>query len=433
MVQQSEPSWYKRASLLLDHRRPKQAARLALLRLQDNPHDVQAHLMFTYALIHQRHYQEALDSCRTTLQVAPETSEAFYLMATIYLHTGYYAEAEAAITTAIRLSPYRASYYAWQTQIRYHAGLLYGALEASEVALQLNAQNADALMWRALTLASLQRLAGVTQSAEVDYLFAQLLRLAPGSASVHANLGYVLLLRRDAIPAIYHLREALRLDPTRSQTQQHLHQAHVMQHWSHRAMDWHSVQQKKLTQLNQHRFGQWLLVPCCFITFYSLFLGPLLLIQSIAMLYEWWATRRWKQEKVDPSLMLKSWWERTFYPGKPIIGWTSAGLAWAMLVMATAIYFPLSPPLVWLFVSVGMLFPLREAWKSFQQGERHFPLGVLLLLSPGSCALMKAYSLMGSENAEADTQGFLCFFALFLAAHQLYRVGPLPTHNRLQL
>jgi len=425
MVQQFESTWYERASLLLRHHRPAEAARLALQRLQSEPHDTQAHLLLTYALLRQERFVEALESSRTTLQVAPWEPEAFRLMAEIYLQLDCYQEAEDATISAIRLRSDQGCYHVLQTKIYYYKGLLYGALEASARALQLDPLDANAMLWRAMTFVRLQR------PDEVDHLFEQLLRLAPNSAVVRANLGYVFLLRRAAKPALYHLREALRLDPTLRQTQRHLHQAQVMQHWSHRVMDWHSAQQRQMSQLARHKLGRWLLCPAYVVLFYSVLLVPLLLIQGVAGLYQELANWRWQQNHpAEPAIQTNS--TLNIHLALPITGWTLAGLLWSGAIMATAVFLPLRPVVVWLFVSGGLLFPTREAWLSLHRGERRFPLGCVLLLSPGGCALMKSYAFLGKENAAADAQAFLLLFGLFLVVYQLIRVGPLPSRSQLQ-
>jgi tetratricopeptide (TPR) repeat protein len=390
-----EQDWFARATLLLQLRRPAEVVGLALQRLRLEPHDVQAHLTLTQALLRQKHLAEALEMSQATIRLAPEEPEAFSLLAQIEQQQGNYLAADTAVGQALRLQPARASYYAQRSCILWFAGQYEAAEDVARSGLHLNPQHPDCLMWLGMALNKRQ------QYPAADAAFARLLALAPNSAVVRANVGACLSERRQPT-ALSHLREALRLDPTLHNVQLTLQHATLQAQWWHRPLRWAAHQKASLRRRfrSPHKaqklaaLGQ------------ALALGlPLLLLlvyRACTLPLDW----RYNQQQRDPT---------------PSDGWFFAGMGWAVVVVLGAWLLPTRPPVVWTLVGLGLLFPARIAWLRYRQEKGRFPLGFLLLLSPGGNALLKVYGQLGATNSLSDCRGFLTIFGTLLLLYLLFR------------
>ncbi|MBO3271581.1 tetratricopeptide repeat protein [Hymenobacter defluvii] len=400
-----EEEWFARAALLLQHHRPVDAAQLAMRRLQQEPYDVQAHLTLTEALLRQRRLSEALEMSRTTIALAPEEPSAFFLLAQVQHLLSRYMAADEAIIQALRLRPDMVRYYALRSQILWFAGLYVAATEVAYAGLNLEPQHAGNLLWLGMGLNKLH------DYTTADAVFTQLLVLAPSTAIVRLNVGSALLERQQAAAALPHLREALRLDPTLQVAHRLLQQAIHDTHWWRQPIMWAVAQKNKIQHhwqaphLRSKLWAVFLTLCCC------LLLLPLAGAWLLSAVLDW----RYQQQQRAPT---------------PTDAWFYGGLIWGGVTIASAALLPASLPLVWALVGGGLVFPLRNAWRRFREGDKRLPLGLLLLLSPGGNALLMLYGFWQNPDSATESRGFLAIFGLFLLIYQLFR--PAKPHAQQQ-
>lgn len=392
--------WYDRATLLFELRRPAEAGKLALQRLVQEPRDLQAHLTLTEALLRQKRLSEALDMGQATIALEPEEPNGFFLLAQIQFQRSRYMEADEMIGHALRLRPGQTQFHAMRSRILWFADQYTAAAEVARTGLANNPRHPDSLMWLGLALHKLR------QYHEADVVFRQLLQVAPNSAVVRANIGSALHERHHAAAGL-HLREALRLDPTLTTAQNLLDKATLQAQWWNRPLLWaarwrdtirHNAQSSSL-KLKLAAVGRMLLI--------LPFLPTWCVLYVLGKLLDW---RYQFRNNFTPLLD----------------SWVLAGLTWSLIVLASAWLLPPWPPLIWLLVGVGLGFPLRNAWRRYRQGQKRFPLGFAMLLSPGGNALLKAYGQLGATNADIECRRFLATFGVFLLLYQLLRPNQRP-------
>ncbi|UOR04040.1 hypothetical protein MUN82_13925 [Hymenobacter aerilatus] len=391
-----EEEWFARAALLLQHHRPADAAQLAMHRLRQEPYDVQAHLTLTEALLRQRRLAEALEMSRTTIALAPEEPSAFFLLAQVQHLLSRYLAADEAIIQALRLRPDMVRYYALRSQILWFAGLYAAAIETAYAGLNLEPQHAGNLLWLGMGLNKLH------DYTTADAVFTQLLVLAPSTAIVRLNVGSALLERQQAAAALPHLREALRLDPTLQVAHRLLQRATRDTRWWRRPVVWATAQKQEIQhhwRAPQLRSKLWAV---CLVLCGLVLLLPLAGAWLLSAVLEW----RHQQQERAPT---------------PTDAWFYGGLLWGAVTIASAALLPSSLPLTWALVGGGLIFPLRNAWRRFREGDKRLPLGFMLLLSPGSCALYLLYGLLLNPDPATESRRFLAIFGLFLLIYQVFR------------
>jgi tetratricopeptide (TPR) repeat protein len=392
--------WHDRAALLFELHRPAEAGKLALQRLMQEPRDLQAHLTLTEALLRQKRLSEALETGQATISLEPEEPNGFFLLAQIQFQRGRYMEADEMIGHALRLRPGQTQFHAVRSRILWFADQYAAAAEVARTGLAHNPRHADSLMWLGLSLHKLH------QHPEADVVFRQLLQVAPNSAVARANIGAALHERHHAAASL-HLREALRLDPTLTTAQNLLEKATLQALWWNRPLLWaarwrdttrHNAQSSSL-KLKLAAVGRLLL------------LLPLLL--PLGVLYVVGKLLDWRYQFRENFTPLSN-------------KWVLAGIAWSATVLASAWLLLPWPPLIWLLVGVGLGFPARNAWRRHQQGQKRFPLGVAMLLSPGGSALIHAYGQFGTSDPALECRRFLATFGVFLLLYQLFRPNQRP-------
>ncbi|MDU0370469.1 tetratricopeptide repeat protein [Hymenobacter endophyticus] len=392
--------WHDRAALLFELRRPAEAGKLALQRLVQEPRDLQAHLTLTEALLRQKRLPEALETGQSTIALEPEEPNGFFLMAQIQFQRGRYPEADEMIGHALRLRPGHTHFHAMRSRILWFADQYTAAAEVARTGLAHNPRHADSLMWLGLALHKLRRY------DESDVVFRQLLQVAPNSAVARANIGSALHERHHPAAGL-HLREALRLDPTLTTAQNLLEKATLQAQWWNRpllrAYQWRDT-------IRHHAQGPTLALRLGAVARVLLVL-PLLL--PLGVLYVLGKVLDWRYLFRGNFSSLSN-------------RWVMAGIAWSLLVLLSVWLLPLPPPLVWLLVAVGLGFPLRNAWVRYQQGQKRFPLGFGMLLSPGGSALLHAYGQLGTTDPGLECRRFLATFGVFLLLYQLLRPNQRP-------
>ncbi|WP_460504043.1 tetratricopeptide repeat protein, partial [Hymenobacter agri] len=196
--------------------------------------DWQALLALAEALRQLNQLLPAREAAQAAIVLAPAAAEAHYALAQVNGQLGHFAETVAATEEAIRLDPHQPRYYGYRAQLCYAQGHCTDAIRYAETGLRLDAEQPHCLLWRALAQEATQ------QPNAADQDFAQLLRVAPGSAVVHARLGQLLLLRNNFAAAAPHLAEALRQDPSQAfqlmPLLRHARQQATLPGWLHRAV-----------------------------------------------------------------------------------------------------------------------------------------------------------------------------------------------------
>jgi tetratricopeptide (TPR) repeat protein len=387
--------WHDRAALLFELRRPAEAGKLALQRLVEEPRDVQAHLTLTEALLRQKRLLEALEAGQATISLEPEEPNGFFLMAQVQFQRGRYQEADELIGHALRLRPGQTQFHAMRSRILWFADEYTAAAEVARTGLAYNPRHPDSLMWLGLALHKLR------QYPEADVVFRQLLHVAPNSAVARANIGSALHERHHAAASL-HLREALRLDPTLTTAQNLLEKATLQAQWWNRPLLWAARWRDTIRHNAQSSSLKLKLAAVARLLMVLPLLLPLGGMYILGKLLDW----RYQFREQFTPLSNK---------------WVLAGIGWSVTVLISAWLLPPWPPLIWLLVVAGLGFPLRNAWLRYQQGQKRFPLGFVLLLSPGGNALLKAYGQLGATNADMECRRFLATFGVFLLLYQLFR------------
>jgi tetratricopeptide (TPR) repeat protein len=429
--------WQEAVQQLLAVRRPLQAEQLVRRRLVTYPQDAHVHLLLTLTLLNQpARTTEALDSVARAIALDAESSDAHYFHSVLLLRSSQTPAALQAINEALRLDSHNARYHGYRAVVLNTNRQAADALWSANTGLAIDPSNLECLYQSILALRKLQRfreaattiaqlaqhhpthalsqrLLGERAQRDTHLLtaethFREALRLDPSDSAAQDKLlrllldrGEQALLYRAYPTAVACFQEAVQLNSTLAVAQQLLLQALRATMWWNVPLRWASGW-KSDTHDQWHRPGLAdKLVGIGRALLYCLLLPVLLAFYLFSLLLDW----RHKQQLAAPT---------------PTDVWFFGGIGWGFAAL-TAALLPPWPPLIWLLVLGGLAFPMRNYWLRFQKGQKHFPLGVCLLLSPGGNALLKAYSLLGAANAAEDCRGFLAFFGLFLLLYQLFR------------
>lgn len=432
--------WQEAVQQLLAVRRPAQAEQLVRRRLAAYPQDGVAYERLALTLLNQPgRNAEALEASIQTIALDPQSNGAHYFHSIALLRGAQTYAALEATNEALRLHSYCAQYFGYKAVILNTRNQSKEALKASNAGLAIDPSNLECLYQRILALRKLQqfrvaaasikqlafyypnealsqRLLGEKEQRAMRPLvaethFREALRLNPkddvaGEKLLHLLLdrGEQALEQRAYTTAIACFREAVHLNSTLAVAQQLLLQALRATMWWTAPLLWASDWKSDI-QNSWHRpriadklwgIGKALI--------YCLLLPFLLVAYLLSLVLDW----RHQQQLIAPT---------------PTDAWFFGGLVWGFVALAVALL-PPWPPLIWLMVVGGLIFPARNYWLRFQQGQKHFPLGTVLLLSPGGNAILKAHSLLGVTNAADDCRGFLAFFGLILLLYQLFRPAP---------
>ena len=197
----------ERARLLLEQSRYDMAKKEIGLHLARDPDDPEAHALLALCLLNNKEFKTATEHAKHAIAQAPDWDFAHYVMACVWWRRNYLDRAAESAEAALALDPHAVSHYTLLGRVRFDQRRWQDALDAAEMALEIDAEHTDAINLRA---AALQKL-GHKSTARDDLIDA--LRLGPGDAYTHANLGWTYLEQGDREKAMHHLREALRIDP----------------------------------------------------------------------------------------------------------------------------------------------------------------------------------------------------------------------------
>jgi tetratricopeptide (TPR) repeat protein len=196
---------FERAQLLFEQSRYEPCERALRQELAEEPGNPMAHALLGLCLA-AMHREGALESAREAIRQAPDLAFAYYALADILHDREDLSGAGEAIREAIGLDPMMPNYHALQAGIEFKQGHWAEALAAAERGLAIDAEHVGCTNLRALALVKLRR------TKEAGQAFESALARDPDNAVTHANQGWALLEQGATGRALYHLREALRLD-----------------------------------------------------------------------------------------------------------------------------------------------------------------------------------------------------------------------------
>ncbi len=197
----------QRGQLLISQQRYELAETELGLVLAEDPDNAQAHALMGICLLKQKEYVPATEHAAKAIGLAPDRAFNHYAIATVWAERNYLDKADESIRQAIAMDPEDPDYHWFLGHILTLQARWQDALEQARQALAIDSQHVDALNLRAYCLRQL----GQAVAAHEGLL--STLRVAPESASSHANLGWNYLKEGNRAKATEHFREALRLNP----------------------------------------------------------------------------------------------------------------------------------------------------------------------------------------------------------------------------
>jgi len=197
----------QRGQLLTSQHRYELAETELGLALAEDPDNAQAHALMGICLLKQKQYVPATEHAEKAIGLAPDRAFNHYVMAFVWAERNYLDNADESIRQAIAMNPENPDYHWLLGHILTRQSRWQDALAEAGQALALDSQHVDSLNLRAYCLRQL----GQAAAAHEELL--STLRVAPESASSHANLGWNYLKQGNRAKATEHFREALRLNP----------------------------------------------------------------------------------------------------------------------------------------------------------------------------------------------------------------------------
>src|SRR5450432_3558560 len=207
------------AKLLLDQGRPKDAEVKIKQFLQQEPNNDYALSLLARCLYERKQYDEGIKVIQDAISFAPQQSFYFYLLA-----FGFYQKENSFLAIdnlnkAIGLNPYHAEYYGLLSFVLLGDKNFKDALAKANEGLAIEAENITCLNARAMALNKLKKTDEAI--ATMQHALAQ----DPDSEFTHTTIGWNLLERGRHNEAAKHFREALRINPVRSNAQSGLKEA----------------------------------------------------------------------------------------------------------------------------------------------------------------------------------------------------------------
>lgn len=198
----------QRAEMLMEQRRPKEAAEILSQLLAMNPNDANVLSMLGQVNLQTDAPKEANRLFEQALSLAPDNDTLYYLKGLSHLHMEEYTKAESDLLEAVRLNPYVAEYFGVLALIKVDRKDYEAGLHFANQGLEIDAENSLSVNARSKALLKLNRKEESFQTLEGA------LNKDPNNALTHANLGWSELEKRDHKKALIHFREALRISPS---------------------------------------------------------------------------------------------------------------------------------------------------------------------------------------------------------------------------
>jgi tetratricopeptide (TPR) repeat protein len=198
---------YKRAQILVDQRRPKDAESEVLKHLAGQPEDPWGYSLLATAQNMQKRRKEAVDSARKAIELLPTESWFHYVLGDVHYAAARYREARVAVEEAIRLNPKTPRYWGLMANVEGADGKWEAMLVAAETGLEHDGAHQHCRNLRALALAKLGK------RDEASALFSENLSDNPENALTFAYQGWTHLHNGEPDDAISSFSESLRLQP----------------------------------------------------------------------------------------------------------------------------------------------------------------------------------------------------------------------------
>lgn len=180
------------------------------------PTNARAHVNLSGIYLEQRNYELALRHAQTAVELKPDEAAAHNNLGQALMHLGRNEQALPALHESIRLNPQFSGGYLSLGNF-YRSSDPPQALDLFRRAVELDPLSSDAhnnlgiMLWR------------VRQdpvAARREYELA--LQLHPGNSQAHLNLGTLSALQGDAKQAVFHLENALRIQPENAEARHNL-------------------------------------------------------------------------------------------------------------------------------------------------------------------------------------------------------------------
>jgi Flp pilus assembly protein TadD len=203
----------ERARQLMEVRRYDLAEKELREELAREPHSASAHLLLGECLLKRKRIAEAQTELQEAIRLAPERAFAHYLLSFALDRQDLSYEAERAAREAVRLAPTCASYLGHLGFVSYRQDRYAEALEYADEGLRHDPEDMGCLNLSAIASATLGRF------VVAHYLLQQALTHDPENEMTLANLGWLMQVQNLPDQAVRYYAESLRLDPTRTETQ----------------------------------------------------------------------------------------------------------------------------------------------------------------------------------------------------------------------
>lgn len=197
----------QRAQILIDTKRPADAAKMVRQALAQDPNHGRALALLALCLLQQNAYGEALEAAQQAVKQEPENAWVLYILGFAYFLNGDKKTAREMADNALRLNPTDPRMYALMAQIEIAEGAWESGLQFAEKGLQHDPAYKDLLILRDDALISLDRLNEA--SAQVENTLNQ----HPESSRSHATRAWLQVQKREYEAAAESFLEALRLNP----------------------------------------------------------------------------------------------------------------------------------------------------------------------------------------------------------------------------
>lgn len=216
----------EKATHLREIARYELAERTLREALIDAPESPDLHLHLGYVFEAQDRYDEAATCARDALGCDPNEAYALALLGDIASKSGRNVEAEKHYLAALQLGPNNADFLRRYSHLMFSVAQLDKAEGLIRAALEVEPDNPDGHSLLSLILTE-QRQGGSAQAAGQTGL-----QVAPDRDVQHVSLGLAYYHRGRPRKARHHLREALRLDPDDSDTEELYHEVDRLCRWT---------------------------------------------------------------------------------------------------------------------------------------------------------------------------------------------------------
>lgn len=202
-----ENSQLNRAELLLQQKRPKEAAQILTSLLAIDPNNVEVLALLSETALEMGQLNQAEELINNAIGLVPDIAPLHYIKSKVLIEQERFDKAEKSLINATTLDPSDADFYAIWAMVKNIRKEFSSGLDLSQRALELQPDNILALNARSTSLLKLDR------KEESAATVAGALHEDPNNAFTHANYGWAELEKGSHSKALTHFKEALKNDP----------------------------------------------------------------------------------------------------------------------------------------------------------------------------------------------------------------------------